>query len=87
MLTEEETTVLIAVYYVCNRSTHANTSIHRIQAKIPQEARQVIRTWKILKRLEKKGLIWFHYGRRANSGRTVGITKEGIKTLKKINLI
>ena len=58
-----------------------------IQKKIPKEARYVIRTWKVLKRLERKGLIWFHYGRRANGGRTIGITKEGIKLLKEKNLI
>ena len=87
MLTEEELVVLTALYYACKGSTKANISIHSIQRKIPKEFRQRIRTLKMLKRLEKKGLVWFHRGRRANGGKTYGITREGIKTLKKEGII
>ena len=87
MLTEEENTVLLAVYYACNGSTKANVSIDYINKKIPKEAKQFIKTWKVLKRLEQKGLVWFHRGRKAKKGITIGITKEGIKYLKQNKLI
>ena len=87
MLTEHEKIVLIALYYACKGSTKANVGYQYIRKKIPKQYWMTISIEKTLRKLEKKGLIWTHYGRRANGGKTYGITKEGIKYLKQNKLI
>jgi len=86
-LAEKKLIVLYAVYLACRGSTKANVSIPFIRKKIPRKIQQEINLKKTLKDLEKQGLIWVHHGRKANSGKTYGITKEGIKYLKKHEMI
>jgi len=84
MLSSEERIVLIALYLITRGSTKANFSIQFIRKKLPKKYQILIDLSKTLKRLEKKGLIWVHYGRKANGGKTYGITREGIKLAKQL---
>ncbi len=79
-----EKIVLKAIYKACKGSTHANVSIAYIMKKIPKNVSMLINLKKTLRKLEKKGLIWRHAGRRANGGVTYGITKEGAKLARRL---
>ena len=83
-LKTQEKAVLVALYLACRGSTKCNVSVTTINKRLPKNFKSRINTRKILRKLVAKGLVWEHGGRRANGGKTYGLTPEGAKTAKQI---